>query len=1072
MISFHVDVGPQEPSIVFEFFEASASSAAVLAAIGPLEWHFPGSTIAVPATEINNDEFSEQITNFIERASLESIGDFAAKTYKAGSKVDEDRDTAHPALLTSLFATILQVNGQRLDIGKTRKHVRDSVVWNNAEKPWRRLPYYLVLRVCIQRYLAARLPARCGQLQYKFFISILLSQYLEFMIAAASPETVETLFFAKAKIARKLLKLDAGLEESATKFTAMEAATKTLMLSKTLPRVENTLQRASALISSIWTSHIHRTAKIIEPLPQRAPDEDLSMSLYNCYGFLDQTAKSFRLLEATSETSRPNQVSAMHQANDQVTEFMKPFRDLCDLESRVPVIESDEDTELAVPAMTSWIRDYTEEAFTKYKGDSELLSTMLLTVMDAWCRLDIRCCEQWPLLMRFHPVFSPDMLDALCVESPQGLVALKAIRDHLQQRFIKCGKSLVTIFSDPDEGCFADCLFDDPACATECQKLLECIETSAKKVRDEKRTEWEQKSQQYEELMKAYVEEQCEWKPTINSAGDETISHEPTDCSRCKKGDRATRIRIQSNEEPLPQSHVLKRVVVAELQMPKVLAAYRDITQYIVHKLGRLNPSASGGDCCITLLSYAGLQQFADGKREPNVILGSFTKPHTGTHRHLKSFPVPWDHVQRENGLKLAYYDRQEKVWPGRSWCKPIFSQHIELQIPASSPLQPFIKVLRLSRVLPGLGHPRSNEVLASQAQCPQGVNVLEFMAYQRLCYSGTRRWEVLLRELSSTNINISSEAAANLVHLLVIQVGPMSSIGSVIPISHDIFHDNMLCMRLVEELDRRLDSISTNWTEYQQMDAVTCMIVRLTNLMRLWLDPGVLIDRAAASLLQSLGKLKKKSQGICLTWMRQLREESRQAMPEKVKRSQNGALWAALQLKRLLGHLNDPSEQELEHFVEASIVVRNILTGRTRMPLGKLRIAVLRDVRQSHTVGPTLASRLANNPEALLAAIGQSWPAPQDSNRRIDRVQERPNACLRFHVSEKNCHYQQCDYSCSEGILLVQGHPIGVLPPQYRDLDAMRQLFGDQVIMTVKSNKPGMAYRKCSTFFARLSLY
>lgn len=84
--------------VLFESFEASPMSENVLAAKGALQWDFPGNAVAIPLSDIDNPRFQEELALFLEKASTESIKQFAAHIVKAGSLTYESRDTVDPTV--------------------------------------------------------------------------------------------------------------------------------------------------------------------------------------------------------------------------------------------------------------------------------------------------------------------------------------------------------------------------------------------------------------------------------------------------------------------------------------------------------------------------------------------------------------------------------------------------------------------------------------------------------------------------------------------------------------------------------------------------------------------------------------------------------------------------------------------------------------------------------------------------------------------------------------------------------------------------------------------------------------
>lgn len=100
-------------TVIFEGFEASASSKEVLASERALRWDFPGGAVAIPYATFIDTSFQEGHTTFLEQASTESIKYFSARAGKAGSLVFECRDTTDPSLVTKILLTLLEANGSR-----------------------------------------------------------------------------------------------------------------------------------------------------------------------------------------------------------------------------------------------------------------------------------------------------------------------------------------------------------------------------------------------------------------------------------------------------------------------------------------------------------------------------------------------------------------------------------------------------------------------------------------------------------------------------------------------------------------------------------------------------------------------------------------------------------------------------------------------------------------------------------------------------------------------------------------------------------------------------------------------
>jgi hypothetical protein len=152
----------------------------VLASNGAFVWDFPDRVAQILFTEFQKPSLQEALADFLEKSSMEPLRCFQAHTTKAQTSVVESRDTASPALLTDVLIPLLESIGSSSGAGfiRLRKRVRDDATIKDAELPWRRLPFGLVLRVGVQRQLQLSLGNDAGKACYKFLATILLIELL------------------------------------------------------------------------------------------------------------------------------------------------------------------------------------------------------------------------------------------------------------------------------------------------------------------------------------------------------------------------------------------------------------------------------------------------------------------------------------------------------------------------------------------------------------------------------------------------------------------------------------------------------------------------------------------------------------------------------------------------------------------------------------------------------------------------------------------------------------------------------------------------------------------------------
>jgi hypothetical protein len=89
-----------------------------------------------------------------------------------------------------------------------------------------------------------------------------------------------------------------------------------------------------------------------------------------------------------------------------------------------------------------------------YDSNPEQISTFILNLFGLWVRMDECAVKACPLLLDYHPVFSPELLDVLHLPTLSDMQRLQDIQKYLLGRCRGCG-SQKTIFSEPDKNCFA-----------------------------------------------------------------------------------------------------------------------------------------------------------------------------------------------------------------------------------------------------------------------------------------------------------------------------------------------------------------------------------------------------------------------------------------------------------------------------------------------------------------------------------------------------------------------------------------------------------------------------------------
>ncbi|KAL1638643.1 hypothetical protein SLS58_008761 [Diplodia intermedia] len=1024
--------------VVFEAFEASPRSEDVLAAEAALQWDFPGGAVAVPYSTFANDGFQDSLAGFLQQCSTESIKRFAAHAYKGGSFAIETRHTTDPAMITSLLMTILEAHGRRLSTPLLRKRVRDNVCWEDgAEKPWRRLPFWLVLRVGLARYLAIKHGGEIGRLRYKFLICVALAQLLQDSLNHLDLQSITTL---KGKLARRLAKLEmARSRASLDTRVHYDAAFASLS-----PTFEKALQQANLHIVQAWDFLKASIKRPIRPLPRDANEEHLTLTLPKSGTILHNILNNPFITD-----ERPMGPSGYDR--DATNPNMRSLANRCFslAQAEMEVEQGSAISDTCIEARGK-IDAYIDLVSSAYDGNPEQKSVMILTIMHLWVILDRAATTLYGLLLAFSPGISPDALDVLQLPRLADMERLQYIQKWLRFRQEKSNFTKRTIFDNPSPGCFAERFFDESDNGI-LHGLRDQIEQNAEMARARKEEEFETLSREYEELQQRIAGMSCVYVTNRFSR-----KHDIKACTKCYLQRQAKRMCIATHEHFLPEDPVHAKAVVFELGCCASFAAYRNATWQILGVLAR-SQFTHRSEPRLLIQKYIPLAQFTSAFAD-GVTLASKTKSFLGTHYRKVSFPASLDSVCLRHPLRLEYFDSSTQSWPGSEREAPTFAHHCQVVIPSKSP---FHSLLLQPQFAPDGEGPPSNEIIASQSRCPRGLNSHEYMAFQSLFSGKQRRWPLLLVELASSNLNFSAEATSLLVSQLSSQAGPAHENDSL-RIVHQVFRDASFCERLLEQIQNRFEMISTNWRETNSMGMLITLLLRLIAL-------GCQSSACGASML--LDQVRR----VTHNWICQLRSEIHRATDaESSRRCSRYALWSALLCRRTFALYCEEHNQrlqgtfssgDLQCFVESSITLQDNMDSDPNTLPAVLQHALMWDLKMTHRLRWLVRRSIEENREGLIAAIDNVWPFVPGSTLRSCselRFLDAPNewtAQLTFAGGQQS-KQQTVHYDILEGHLLIDNQPLGRLPTEHRDAVVLNELFGQQNLLIYPSELYGMTYK------------
>ena len=441
------------------------------------------------------------------------------------------------------------------------------------------------------------------------------------------------------------------------------------------------------------------------------------------------------------------------------------------------------------------------------------------------------------------------------------------------------------------------------------------------------------------------------------------------------------------------------------------------------------------------------------------ISLASTTKSFLSTHYSHAKLPVDFEQVCLPNGLKLAYHDPVTATWPGRLPPSPSFAHHCRIVIPPTSAFAPLRKYL--SSTSSNSSGPSSYEIVASQTKCPTGLNCHEFTAFQHLMSGQGRKWLVILGELGASNLNFSMDSVASVISQLAVQAGSQQA-GNTHRTIHEPLNDRQFCAQLIGQIQIRLNNISAHWRERHCMDMLLTLTLHVCEM-------GEAQSRAQAR------KLLISIRATTLHWIRKLRTEIQESTEAKNTRTcSEYAMWAALLCKRTfslvastVGDLSPHASlifEELQIFIECSVTLQDNLAGDPRKLSLSARNAIIRDVKMVRKVSMLLLNSVKTYPQCLTAVLNQLYAVGDGENaRRFSNIEMREHPhdgwITSYIEATAERHEQRVDLHLIEGYLLINGQPVGRLPPEHRESLVLEELFGKQSLVTWPTSMPGMKY-------------
>ncbi|KAI0290847.1 hypothetical protein B0F90DRAFT_1913825 [Multifurca ochricompacta] len=1016
--------------VQFEIFEVSPLTTAVMSSKGKLLCSYPGPAIQLSEDTFTDECFLQELASFLVKMDVDIL-DSASTSSKAGSIVHEVRESAHPRYISELLVGILRGFGKPAVVDRITKRIGDEVLWNDAYKPWRRSPLWLILKVTMQTSL------RVTNL-YKYFMLHFHAYLLLNCTRREFPS--ELLYTMRVKAVRRLSKLGSVGSYGVYEF------------------VHGAAQETEAIIQKRWSAF----QDVVSVCPPWRPEEldsavDTAITLDNSRQYLE------RMLRLTSHShSRrrfiPSHGSRLNNVHDFI-QFTKGKLTqaivhnqrvaLADFEFSVEKYLKDwitgslykDDAPLVI---ASCIEQYFAGANDLYGTNAEDNSIMILTIVDLWVALDTLTIQKCRLLNQYSPEISPKFLHSLLLHHSGSLRRAQRIEEYLSQRH-KGALYTTSVFSNSVvESSFYVQYFRT---SDTLQHLYDDIKTHAQQERSEKRLELATLNQQSRSLNSEASTIDHEHYSGISG----NMMHNPT-CRKCQLEIQAQSLKIRAHEWPLPSSTLEAQRVVFELSPPDPFPIWRDVTYTIIRDIGMSGVFDSQSEPKIFLDSFSGLSRWVVWRELGNrVAVGSTTKSFSDqTHYKMVGIPAEESSVLVNNGLSLKLYDRTHKSWVVGPFSEANVEKLCAPSIPTSSPYSP------LFFSVSGTQH-TSNGIIAAQGDCPKEISLHEFMAFSGLRSGPLLQWLNIARELASPSLSFRREEVHTLITQAAWQLGPLSN-GS------RKWHVDLGTLSfgrtLLRELESLLEKVAANWLEEVTVRTISLLSSRL---LASATDPDI-------------------SDGACLTyrWVYELGAKL-DSTPDEISRAGLRRRLCMLamtcfstfdvcsrHLPRILF-----SDEDFAIAVQCAVMVHDNTPSSLEEDDGSLYLTRMLDrhYRLLHFLEPIFSESTSSHSwlrQVILVhargydhALESLWLGYRGRASSDWRALTRQNSRWITRLTEGG---QEVHYNLLTGQLLIDGKPLGRLPQEIVDHPTYASVLGTRILDVAPADIPGMEFMTRST--------
>ncbi|KAF2490220.1 hypothetical protein BU16DRAFT_470287 [Lophium mytilinum] len=1044
-----------ESSTAFGSFELSPSTRMVMSCKGRLRRSIPGPAIDIPNTVLADMTFRDPVVETLVKFSSDTPYVVKPSTKKAGSTVNEIRETIDPILVTGMLTGALRAVGTPADVVRIQKNTRDDVLWDNKLRPWRRSPFWLLLRAAVHTTLAqidtdlARATHR-----YKLFMIFFLGTILDSAIDASPPLPSELLFVMSAKISRRILKLDIRFSLLGTE--------KTLLITQELLRSRWNKLETEKDPAGIWGTWNDASFRI-------SAWEDVALKLPKFRSYLDSLANR-PLCSSTAVDFKPERLYRIKESSEALSfRMIDPISlptshakhiILADIERWVAnCLPSWLTNNIHLPTtvvhLAAVLKTYSTAAVPAYSDHPVLLSRMYLTVMEIWIGMDKAVIEAHPVVGQVSVGFPPAFLEPLLLPSKEDMDRLLSIEQYLTERnrFDPSGRQ--TNYLSSEANGLAYKFYDS---STALRELREKIMLDAEKERAKKCDQMQIAKESHSRRLAEINEREHFHQSRINKRGTTVSEHIETQCQTCVALNRLNAMTIDVYEMPIPLDEVQARLVMFELGMPEEVRQWRTATYRLQFEIIASQAQQSGRtkakEKIYFLRDYWPLNRYRHNESrcslEEGLQLGSETKSFVVAHyrKPTVSASLSENDVIVNHGMKYNMYDsRTSRPAEGLlSLCDFDIRSRCTFRIPKGSYSKLDFAISDTKQT--------SNQITALQSDCPTTMHLDEFTAFGNLRAGHRVQWLSIAKELAARELSFGRYEVCALFVQACWQAGP-SEPSSSLREAHLILELEHVGLTLLTTMEDNLSLITKNWEGTMAARIFTVIAARLLSLC------------THQDLRTKARSFLRRARDISLAWTRELQEKVHKTIDD-VERSRLRVklLEAALVCHTSFGVDFLSSSDSISPQDDVSDALECLITIQQNYPRDKrsipfsIRDLLMESFHLCHRYENKMRHRILEDSSGIDAAIGRIWKDYQPCGEWTMVAAPNGHWVTTSTKPSITREPRSIHLSLLTGELLVDGKPISRLPPEFEKHPTFKRLFGKRILDVVSSDMNGMDYR------------